>query len=212
MIEFSGYLLFAFLAGIGVALAVDRLVRRVCAQRLRNLKAEAPRGALMALHFGENPTRGSSSASTPGIPILAMCALLVLRPGLESWEYYLWGGFALLLGLPGAWLELGDYARELTVGPAIVAREEGLYLNGWRGTAFLPWAEVELVYTDPPDTEGYVADETRVMLHVESRGGRSWRYSSRDFPLRTAAEFAKLVGLVALRTAPPGSMLTHGRL
>lgn len=210
MIEGPPYFLFAFLAGMGFWLAVLMLVGRESARRRRDLEAEPPRSALIALHYGDNPQRAPSSEAPPGIAMLAMCALLVLRPGLETWEYYLWGGFALLC-LPGTWLELREYAREVTVGPAIAAREEGLYLAGWRGTEFVPWTEVTFAYTDPPDTDGYVADEMQVKLYVESRSGRSWRYSSRDFALGAPAEFARLVELVNLRTAPPGSMLTHGR-
>lgn len=211
MFEGAGHILFAFLAGAGVELAVHMLVRWVRARRRRDLEAEPPRAALIALYYGDNPQRASSRRSTPGIPILAGCALLMLRPGLESWEYYLWSCFALL-GLPGTWVELQEYRRDLTVRPAVAAHEEGLYLTGWRSTAFLPWAEVALVYTDPPDTDGYVADEMRVTLHIESRSGRSWRYSSRDFAPATPAEFARLAELAALRTAPAGSMLTDGKL
>lgn len=211
MFEGPFYFVFVFLAGMGFWLAVLMLVQRESARRRRDLEAEAPRSALIALRYGHNPQQGSGSEAPPGIPMLAMCALLVLRPGLETWEYLLWGGFALLC-LPGSWLELREYARELTVGPAIAAHEEGLYLAGWRGTGFVPWADVAFVYTDPPETDGYVADELQVKLYVESRSGRSWRYSSRDFPLGTPAEFARLIDLVTLRTAPPGSMLIHGKL
>ncbi|HEX8125643.1 MAG TPA: hypothetical protein VF548_08685 [Allosphingosinicella sp.] len=212
MAERSGPILLAFAAGVAASLAFHMLVRLVRNRRRRALEVDAPRTPLIALRHGHNPQRGSIEESTPGIPILVMCALLVMRPGIETWEYYLWGGFALVLGLPGAWLELSEYRRQLTVGPAVAVHEEGLYLTGWRRTTFLPWPEVALVYTDPPDTGGYVADEMKAMLHVESRDGRSWRFSSRDFPPGTPAEFARLESLAALRTAAPGSMLTHGRL
>jgi hypothetical protein len=211
LIEGPFYFIFSFVAGIGFWLAVHMLVGRERARRRRDRGAEPPRTALTALHYGYNPRQGSTDEPPPGIPFLAICALLLLRPGSESWEYYLWGGFALLC-MPGTWLELREFARELTVGPAIAAHEEGLYLAEWRGTQFVPWTDVAFVYTDPPDTDGYIADEMQVKLHVESRSGRSWRYSSRDFPPGIPAEFARLIELATLRTAPPGSMLTHGNL
>lgn len=135
----------------------------------------------------------------------------MLRPGLETWEYWLWGGIALLC-LPGTRLELREYSREMTVGPAIAAHEEGLHLAGWGGVEFVPWTDVAFVYTDPPRTDGYVADEMQVKLHVESRSGRSWRYSSRDFPPGSPAEFARLTELATLHAAPPGSMIAQGDL
>lgn len=209
MIEGPFYFLFAILAGLGFWLAVHLLVGREKALRRHYRGAEPQRSALIALHYGDNPRRSSTDEPPPGIPFLAMCAVLMMRPGSESWEYYLWGGFALLC-LPGTWFELREFARELTVGPAVAAHEEGLWLAGWRGTEFVPWTDVAFVYTDPPGADGYVADETRVKLHVETKSGRSWRYSSRDFPPGIPADFARLIELVTLRTAPSGSMLTNG--
>jgi hypothetical protein len=204
-------ILFAFAAGVVAAFAADGLARWLTARRRRDLEAEPPRAALLALSYGMNPNRASIRRGQPGLETVIAGALLALRPGIESWRVWLFVGLALI-GAPGAWLELRDYARRLTVRPAIVAHEEGLYLSGWRGTAFLPWPDVALAYTDPPDTGGYVADEQKAILRIESRSGRSWRFSSRDFPLGTPAEFDRLVELVTLRTAPPGSMLTRDTL
>jgi hypothetical protein len=204
-------ILFAFAAGMAVAFAADGLVAWLRAGRRRDVEAEPPRPALLALPYGDNPNRASIRRGQPGIETVVACALLALRPGIATWQIYFFIGFGLL-GVPGTWIELRDYARRLTVRPAIAAHEEGLYLSGWRGTAFLPWAEVALAYTDPPDTGGYVADERKVTLRIESRSGRSWRFSSRDFALGTPAEFERLVELVTLRTAPPGSMLMRDTL
>lgn len=205
------YIFFAVFAGTGFWLGLLMLVRRVRARRRLDLEAEPQRTALIALHYRDDSEPRPADYPTPGIPFLAIFALLMLRPGLASWEYYLWVCFALWF-LPGTWLELREYSRELTVGPAIAARHDGLHLARWRGSAFLPWAEVAFLYTDPSDAGGYVADESPVTLHVKSASGRSWRYSSRDFPPGAPAEFARLVAFATLRTAPPGSMLTNGRL
>ena len=202
---------FAVFAGTGFWLGLRLLVRRVRARRQLDLDAEPRRTALIALHYRDDREPKPLDYPTPGIPFLAVFALLMLRPGMASWEYYVLGCFALLF-LPGTWLELREYSRDLTVGPAIAAHHDGLRLARWRGTAFLPWADVAFVHTDPPDAGGYVADEMPVTLHVESASGRWWRYSSRDFPPGAPAEFARLVELATLRTAPPGSMLTNGSL
>lgn len=205
------YIFFAVLAGIGFWLGLRMLVRRVRARRRLDLEAEPQRTALIALHYRDDREPRPADYPTPGIPFLAVYVLLMLRPGMASWEYYLLGCFALLF-LPGTWLELREYSRELTVGPAVAAHPDGLRLARWRGTAFLPWDDVAFLYTDPSDAGGYVADESPVSLHVESASGRSWLYSSRDFPPGAPAEFARLVEFAAQRTAPPGSMLTDGRL
>jgi hypothetical protein len=202
--------LLALAVGGMTSLAADALVAWLSARRRRDVGSEPPRPALLALSYGENPTRASMEHTTPGIETLVAFALLALRPGIETWQIYVCVGFALL-GVPGSWIEIHDFARRLTVRPVIAAREEGLYLTGWRGTVFLPWSEIALAYTDPPDTGGYVADERKVTLHVESKSGRRWRFSSRDFALGTPAEFDRLVDMVTLRTAPPGSMLTRDR-
>lgn len=209
--EEVGPFLLAFAVGGMTSLAAHALVARVSARRRRDLEAEPPRKALLELSYGENPTRASMESTTPGIETLVASGLLALRPGIETWQIYVCLGFALL-GAPGTWIELRDFARRLTVRPVIAAYEEGLYLTGWRGTVFLPWPEIALAYTDPPDTGGYVAAEWKATLHIESKSGRSWRFSSRDFALGTPAEFDRLLAMVTLRTAPPGSMLTRGRL
>lgn len=124
----------------------------------------------------------------------------------ERFEYYLVGGLAALT-LPGAWNDLHDIARDLTVRPVIAAYEEGLSLSNWRRILFLPWSEVADVYTDPPEAGGYVPTEQNVILYVEAKDGRSWRFSRFDFAEDAATQFAELVTIVALRTAPASSML-----
>ena len=99
MYEGSSHILFAFIAGAGLWLAAQAVVWRVRARRRRDFEAEPPRTPLIALHYGDNPQRSPDNRPVGGLPILVACALLVLRPGAGSWEYYLWGGFALL-GLP----------------------------------------------------------------------------------------------------------------
>jgi hypothetical protein len=209
MVHLDLDMIFPFAAGLGCFIVARLLASWVRARRLRDLEAEPPRAALIALPYGENPHRRSGSRPVGGTAMIVACALLVLRPGADSVDYYLWGGFALL-SLPGAWNDVRDLARRVTVRPVVAAHEEGLYLSGWRGTVFLPWREVALAYTDPPSSGGYVADEQKVTLRIESRSGRSWRYSSRDFAAGAPAAFDRLAALVTLYTAPPGSMLRRG--
>jgi hypothetical protein len=201
----------AFAAGLAFWLLCSFLAGRLRARRRREREAEPPREALLALHYGENAHRSSRNRPVGGLPFIAMSLAVVLQRGTEPWQYWLWGGFALL-NLPGAWNDLHDYARSITLRPVIAAHDEGLYLSNWRRTSFLPWAEIDLVYTDPPESGGYVAAEQKIVLHVESKRGRKWRFSSRDFAADAPAEFAGLVALAAIRTAPADSMLIRGRL
>lgn len=201
----------AFIAGSAIVLAAHGLVFWVRARRRRDFESEPPRPALFAISYRAKPKRTAGNRATPGIETFAAALVLLLTPGNPTWQMYLYAPFALLV-LPGAWNDLREFGHKLTVRPVIAARDEGLYLTGWRGSVFLSWSEVALAYTDPRGSGGYVPDEQKVTLHLESRSGRSWRYSSREFEDGAPAEFDRLVDLVAVRTAPPGSMLTSGRL
>jgi hypothetical protein len=201
----------AFLAGFTVALAAQALVFWVRARRRRDLESEPPRPALFAISYRAKPRRTAGSRPTPGIETFVAALALLLMPGNQTWQTYLWGAFALLV-LPGTWNDLREFARRLTVRAVIAAYDEGLYLTGWRETVFLPWREVAAAYTDPPGSGGYVPDEQNVTLHLQSRSGRSWRYSSREFEDGAPAEFDHLVQLVTVQTAPPDSMLTRPTL
>lgn len=201
----------AFIAGGIALLASHALAAWIRRRRLRDLEAEPQRTPLVALSYDTKPGRDSDQGAQPGAETVVACLLLALRPGIEPWQIALCIGFALL-GVQGAWYDLHDLARKVTVRPVIAAQEEGLYLTGWSGTVFLPWREIALAWTEPPDTGGYVAAEQKVTFHVESRSGRCWCFSSRDFAVGAPAEFDRLVELVILRTAPPDSMLTRGRL
>ena len=196
-------------AGIAFWLLCSFLVWRLKIRRLRDLEAEPPRQAMLALYYGENPHRRSKNRPIGGLPVIAMCATVILHPASGPTAYWVWGGIAVL-SLPAIWNDLHDYARSLTVRPVIAAHREGLYLSNWRRTTFLPWTEVDLVYTDPPDCDGYVAEEEKVFLHVESKRGRKWRFGNRDFAPDSPSEFARLVALAAIHAAPPDSMLIRG--
>lgn len=202
-------LLIGIAVGLGVWLFSELLVWRWRARRLRDHADAPPRQAELELPYGENPHRRSRNVG--GIFILAAAAAIVAQPETEWWGYYIWGGAALLF-VPAAWNDLRDFARKLTVKPVISAQREGLYLSSWRRTIFLPWQEVGLVYTEPPDSDGYIAPEQKVVLHIESKTGRRWRYSSRDFAEGSPTDFARLAELAVARTAPPGSMLARGGL
>lgn len=204
-------ILLGFAVGLGVWLFCELLVWRWRARRLRDLAAAPPRQSELELAYGESAHRRSRSRPVGGIFILAAAVAIAGHPGTESWGYYVWGGLALLF-LPAARNDLHDFARKLTVRPVISARREGLHLSSWRRTVFLPWQEVGLVYTEPPDSGGYIAPEQKVVLHIESKAGRRWRYSSHDFAEGSPTDFARLVELAAARTAPPGSMLARGGL
>lgn len=202
--------LIGFAVGLGVWLFSELLVWRWRARRLRELADAPPRQSELELPYGDNAHR-RRSRNVGGIFFLAAAAAIALQPETESWGYYIWGGLALI-SLPAVRNDLHDFARKLTVKPVISAQREGLYLSSWRRTTFRPWREVGLVYTEPPDSDGYIAPEQKVVLHIESKAGRRWRYSSRDFAEGSPTDFARLVELAGARTAPPGSMLARGGL
>ena len=200
--------------GAVVGLAVWPLCQIVAgrwrARRLRDLAQEPPpREAELEVEYGENAYRRSRKGG--GISIIAMAMTIMAHPETEWGECYIWGGLALV-SIPSFRFDLHNLARKLTVKPVIGVHRDGLSLSNWRRTLFLPWQEVALVYTDPPDSDGYIAPEEEVVLTIESKTGRRWRYTSRDFAEGTPADFAELVGLAVARTAPPGSMLRRDGL
>jgi hypothetical protein len=193
--------------GLALLVLLKLIVWRIRVRRERDLAAEAPRQPLLAFFYGENAHRRSRNRAGGGLPVVLGAPVFFAEGVAERFEIYLVGGLAALT-LPAAWNDLHDIGRGLTVGPVVAAYEEGLSLSGWRRTTFLRWAEVAAVYTDPPQADGYVAEEANVILYVEAKDGRSWRFSRFDFEEGAATQFAEMVAIAALRAAPPGSMLT----
>lgn len=217
---FTHWLIVGGLGGLVLGAAVYFAVGRIAAGRRADYAASVHPQPELWLFYEENSYRRSRNYTTGGLITIIACALILVQGGLRlivphSFEDKFELGMVLFLAAASLFPlrnDLHDFARKLTAAPVVAADEAGLRLSNWRGTVFLRWAEVDNVYTDPPDTHGYVAPEQSVYLHVEAKDGRSWRYSRLDFADTSPALFAELVAMAALRTAPPDSMLLRDGL
>lgn len=208
---FERHIAIAFAGGLAFWVACQAVVWMLRARRRRSLEASAPRVPLFAFSYGSNHRRNSRNRAVGGVPGLFAAATLFALGARAGFELGVAAAVALL-SLPGLYNDLHDFARQLTVLPVVAAHEEGLYLSSWRGTTFLPWSALDAVYTDPPDTAGYVATEENAWLHVDARDGRAWRFSRWDFDEGAPAAFAALTAFATVQLAPPDSMLKRDSL
>ena len=206
MPEIPPHILAAFAAGLlGFAL-VEAWIALVRRSKRKAGPPPAALGAEAALEYCDSPAERHRSQDMAHPSIVLMLLIMAFGDGAFEPADWIFIGLAAVAAATTP-PEIARIVRRLNVGPAIALHGHGLYLASRRGVAYLPWSALEAVYTDPPDSDGYVAPEDKVTLHVEARDGRSWRFSSGHFDEGAPAEFARIAAVAAWRMAPPGSML-----
>lgn len=200
----------AFILGAGAMFGamiatwtIESLVRR---HRLRDLEAAPGPEPEAALHYGTGRYLRYRGRHWPPPHVAIFLLVLIAWNGridlLDKWAFLP----LTLLALPSLWWEIGRIRRFVTVTPAIAVFPHGLFLAGWRGPALLPWREVGSVATDPFDADGYLGTEEEVILWVEAKNGRKWRFTSRHFPDEARGAFAALAALAERHRAALASL------